>query len=114
MFKNFNDWLAERLSVWLSTMAMFYGVAFLVMLPLIWQRPTGMVGWSQYAISVFFQGVALPVLGFVARKEGDRNNRLLSETHDTVMNELVMIRDALKLATEERDELRQIITKLQG
>jgi len=108
---SFNDQLASKLADWLSTMAMFYGVAFLVMLPLIWQRPANLVGWAQYVISVFFQGVALPVLGFVSKKEGDRNNRLLKETHDAVMSELAIVKEALALASEERDEIKILLQR---
>lgn len=82
------------------------------MLPLLWQRTVALVGRTQYSIRVFFQWMTLPVLGFAARKEDDRNNKLLSETHDTIMNELTMIKDALKLASEEWNELRQIIIQL--
>jgi len=103
---HFNIFLAGKLADWLSTMAMFYGVAFLVLLPLVWQRPASLVGWAQYLISVFFQGVALPILGFVAKKEGERNSQILQETHDMVMSELAIVKAALDQAKEERDDLK--------
>lgn len=87
-----NDWLADHLSLWLSTMAMFYGVSFLVIAPLFFQKPSNLVGWMQYIISVFFQGVALPVLGYTAKKSGDVQAKLLKETHDVVMVELKSIK----------------------
>jgi Mn2+/Fe2+ NRAMP family transporter len=104
--ERFNSMLAGKLADWLSTMAMFYGVAFLVLLPLVWQRPTSLVGWAQYLISVFFQGVALPVLGFVSKKEGERNTQILQETHDMVMGQLAIVRAALDQARDERDDLK--------
>lgn len=109
MLERFNDWLGDRLAYWLSTMAMFYGVAFLVVAPLFFQRPDSLVGWMQYSISVFFQGVALPVLGYVARKSGEKQERLLQETHDTVMKELSYIQEALQIATVERDEVKMVV-----
>jgi hypothetical protein len=112
--QHFNEWLGDKLANWLSTMAMFYGVTFLVFLPLFFQRPNGLVGWAQYSSSVFFQGVALPVLGYVSKKEGDRNEKLMRETHDTVMKELSMIKKELKLAGEERNALKSIMAKLNG
>lgn len=112
MLARFNDWLADKLSDWLSTMAMFYAITFLVLLPLHWQKPQGLVAWTQYVVSVFFQGVALPVLAFVAKKAGDRQEKLLQETHDTVMEELAMIREALQLASEEWDKLKEIVANL--
>lgn len=112
MLRRFNDWVGAKISYWLSTMAMFYIISALVVAPLLWQRPQGLVGWMQYAISVFFQGAALPVLGYVARKSGETQERVLIETHDTVMEELALIKDELALAREERDELKILLTEL--
>ena len=110
--KQFNDWLGDRLSYWLSTMAMFYIITILVMAPLLFQRPQGLVGWMQYAIAVFFQGAALPVLGYVARKAGERQEQVLNETHDTVMAQLALIKEDLDLARDQRDELEALMTEL--
>lgn len=107
-----NDWLADRLSLWLSTMAMFYGVAFLVIAPLFFQKPANLVGWMQYIIAVFFQGVALPVLGYTAKKSGDVQAKLLRETHDAVMDELISIKEQQKLHHEEVASQKKIIVEL--
>jgi hypothetical protein len=103
----FNDWLGDKLSDWLSTMAMFYGIAFLVLIPLYWQQPTSLVGWIQYTVAIFFQGVALPVLGYVSKREGQKQAVLIKETHDAVMEEL-------KLAKEERKLTMEILKDLKG
>jgi len=92
MYRKCNNWLGNKLSDGLSSMEMFWIVVFLVLTPLLVQRPDTLVGWSQYIISVFFQGVALPVLGAVSKKAGDRQEKLLKETHDTVMDELAQIK----------------------
>lgn len=107
-----NEWIGDTISYWLSTMAMFYIVSLLVIAPLFWQRPQGIVGWMQYAISVFFQGAALPVLGYVSRKAGERQERVLNETHDAVMEELAMIKEELRLAREERAALTALVQEL--
>jgi hypothetical protein len=99
---------------WLSTMAMFYAITFLVLLPLHWQRPVGMVAWAQYLVSVFFQGVALPVLAFVAKQEGDRTTRLLQETHDATMKELGVLRQLHKGTRAELAELREVHEELRN
>jgi len=110
--KNFNDWLGDKLSYILSTMAMFYGIAFLVIAPLFFQRPTTLVTWMQYIVAVFFQGVALPVLGYTSRKSGEVQAQMLKETHDTVMNELSYLKKQHDAAKLERDELQKIIIEL--
>jgi len=112
MLKGFNNWLGDKLAYWLSTMAMFYIITALVLIPLAFQRPDGLVGWMQYTISVFFQGAALPVLGYVAGRAGERQEKMLNETHDTVMEELTLIKEELALAREQRDELEMLLANL--
>ncbi|HEY5576372.1 MAG TPA: hypothetical protein VIK34_06610 [Clostridiaceae bacterium] len=107
----FNEWLGDKLSYILSTMAMFYGIAFLVVAPLFFQRPTNLVTWMQYIVAVFFQGVALPVLGYTSRKSGEEQAQLLKETHDTVMNELDYIKKQQEAARLESRSLRKSYLK---
>ena len=111
----FNEWLASRLADALATMVMFFGVTFLTLSILFFQTPKTPLEWVQYLIQTFFQGVALPVLAFVAKIEGQRQQRLLQETHDTVMTEIqelkAMMVELGKVEIEERkieDELEQI------
>jgi len=110
--RTLNEWLADHLSIWLSTMAMFYGVTFLVLATLFFQKPTNLVGWMQYLISVFFQGVALPVLGYTAKKSGDVQAKLLKETHDTVMEELSSIKVQQNFHKEEIASQKKIMLEL--
>lgn len=124
--RKFNDWLGDKLSYLLSTMAMFYGVCFLVIAPLFFQRPDSLVAWMQYIISVFFQGVALPVLGYTAQKSGEVQAKILQETHDAVMAEFDIVKaeqeeaateraniiDEQATAKEERDELQEILADI--
>lgn len=108
--KRFNDWLGDKLANWLSTMAMFYIITAMVMVPLFFQRPQGLVAWMQYAISVFFQGAALPVIGYITRRAEEKQDLVVNETHDTVIEELRLIKEDLALAHEQRDELEALMT----
>ncbi|HVJ48019.1 hypothetical protein [Desulfitobacterium sp.] len=110
--RRFNDWVGDKISFWLSTMAAFWIVCAFVLIPLFWQRPEGLIGWVQFLIQSLFQGAALPVLGYVSRKSGENQEHILNETHDTVMDELAMIKDELALAREERDELKVLLAEL--
>ncbi|TGE34509.1 hypothetical protein [Desulfosporosinus sp. Sb-LF] len=110
--RRFNDWLGDKLSFGLSTMAAFYIVTAFVLVPLIWQRPDGLISWVQFLIQSLFQGAALPVLGYVSRKAGENQERVLNETHDTVMEEITLIKEELALAREERDELKMLLAEL--
>ena len=105
-FDNFNEWLASKLADALATMLMFFGVTFLTLSILFFQTPRTPLEWVQYIIQTFFQGVALPVLAFVAKIEGDRQRKLLQETHDTVMAEMKEIKEMMaemgRIAIEEK------------
>ncbi|MFA6075773.1 MAG: hypothetical protein WCV63_07655 [Negativicutes bacterium] len=93
--KKFNAWLAQKLAYWLATVAMFYAVTFLTLSILFFQTPQSALEWVQYSVQTFFQGVALPVLAFVAKISGERQEKILQETHDTVMAELSFVKDEL-------------------
>lgn len=110
--KRFNNWLGDKLAFGLSTMAAFYIVTAFVLVPLIWQRPDGLIGWVQFLIQSLFQGSALPVLGYVARIGGEKQEQVLRETHDAVMEELAIVKEELALAREERDELKQLLAEI--
>jgi hypothetical protein len=107
-----NDRVGEMISNAFSSMITFYIVAILVLVPLIWQRPQGIVGWMQYAIAVVFQGTALPILGYVARKAGETQDRLLGDTHEKVIEELKLIKEELGLAKQERQDLQVLVKQL--
>jgi hypothetical protein len=75
----FNDFIADRLSYILSIMTTFYVITLLVAIPLFYTQPTSLVAWVSYICSVVFQGLALPVLGYTARKSGDKADKMMTE-----------------------------------
>ena len=82
---NFNalmDRLAQVLADSLATMTMFWIIAILVLIPLFWNQPTNLVGWMQYIVAVFFQGVALPVLGYTAKLSGRRTDEIIAKIEE--------------------------------
>jgi hypothetical protein len=105
--RKLNDWIGEKLAYYMSTMICFYLITMMVVLPLLWQRPTNLVGWMQYLISVFFQGVALPVLGYVSRVAGEKQERVLQETHDAVLQELAELKEIHKELCQKVDQIAE-------
>jgi hypothetical protein len=101
MLKRFNDWLGDKLAYWLSTMACFYLISIAILATLFFQRPQGVQAWLMFWVTVFFQGAALPVLGYVSRKAGERQEQILNETHDAVMEELALVKEQLALVKEQ-------------
>lgn len=95
--KKFDDWLGDKLAFLLSTMGCFYLIFALVVVPLFFQHPTDLVGWVQYIVQSFFQGVALPVLGYVARIAGEKQEQVLKETHDAEMEEIAELKEIMNL-----------------
>jgi hypothetical protein len=81
LISKFNDYLADRLSYVLSIMATFYVISLLVAVPLFYAQPTTVVAWASYLCSVVFQGLALPVLGYTARKAGDKADKMMSDMY---------------------------------
>jgi hypothetical protein len=79
ILNKFNDYLADRLSYILSIMTTFYVISFLVFIPLFYSQPTSFVAWVSYLCSVVFQGLALPVLGYTARKSGDKADSMMKD-----------------------------------
>jgi cell shape-determining protein MreC len=110
--RRFNDWLGNKLAIFLSTMGCFYLIFALVIVPLFFQHPNDLVSWVQYIVQSLFQGVALPILGYVAMKAGENQEKLLNETHDTVMEEFALVKEELQLAREERTALQELIEEL--
>lgn len=94
----FNDFIADRLSYVLSIMATFYVITLLVAIPLFYAQPTSIVAWTSYLCSVVFQGLALPVLGYTARKSGDKADKMMKDMFEM---------------TEKIEKLTELIEKQQ-
>ena len=86
--KKINNLVGGTLSNVISSMEMFYIVALLVLAPLLIERPNTLITWIQYASTAVLQAIALPLLGYTTKTAGEKQEKLLQETHDTVMNEL--------------------------
>ena len=100
--KNFNSYLGDKLAFGLSTMTAFYIVTAFVLIPLLFQTPHDLVGWIQYVVQSLFQGAALPILAYVAKLEGAKTERVLTETHDLAMKELSVLKKEQKQAKIQR------------
>lgn len=77
----FNNLIADKLSYILSIMTTFYVVSLLVAIPLFYSQPNSIVAWASYLCSVVFQGLALPVLGYTARKSGEKSDKMMKDMY---------------------------------
>ena len=117
--KKFNDLIGDKLSNGLSSMNVFYIITLLVLAPLIVERPSTIMAWIQYLSTAVLQACALPLLGYTTNKQGNIQSKLLQETHDTVMNELKIVKKEQSVAkkqrkdhSEEMDEIKLIIQEI--
>ncbi len=104
--KRFNNYIANQLAKSMATMWMFWIVAMLCMIAYALQRPIGAQGQVLFWVSIFFQGVALPVLALVSNQQGDKTNALLQETHDAVMGELESARNVQTILLDELADMK--------
>ncbi len=112
MIRKYNELLANLLADSLSTMACFWIITSMVVVVLFWQRPSTLVGWITYISTAIFQASALPVLAFVAKKEGATQQALLQETHDTTMSEMDKLANMLQEIHDTHNELRELIGQI--
>jgi hypothetical protein len=110
--RKLNDWVADLLADALSTMACFWIITSMVIVVLFWQRPTTLVGWITYISTAIFQASALPVLAFVSKKEGARQQTLLQETHDATMEEMTRITKMVEELQDTHREVRELVSQI--
>lgn len=93
LIEKFNDFIADRLSFALSIMTTFYIILILTIVPLFYGLPSTPKDWATYLCTVIFQGIALPVLGYTARKAGNKSDALMDEMYKMTkeINRLVKI-----------------------
>lgn len=104
-----NNWLADKLAGILSSMWTFWVLVAMIWGSLALQVPTNGQGWLQFLVQSFFQGVALPVLAFVAKKEGTAMQQKVDETHDVAMAEHTETQEIL---ADVRELVQQIHEKV--
>ena len=103
--KKFNEWVALKITLAVSTMWAFYILVIYGLTPLIWpQYMATILYWSN-----FIQLVFLPLLAVGTAVIGRSSEKRAQETHDSVLQELQLVKDELALARDEREELHQII-----
>lgn len=95
--KQFNRWLAVKITISFSTMWAFYLFFLYGLVPLLWPQYTDKIlYWSN-----FLQLIALPALAVGAAVLAERTQQRDQETHDAVMEELQEIKEIIALLKKE-------------
>ena len=107
-YHKINDSIGNKLSFTLSTMEMFYIVLILVVFPLFFQTPTNLIGWIQYISTAILQAIALPLLAYTTRKSGEKQEKVINDTHSILLKEIKMNRDLHKHQLEMMQEIKEM------
>ena len=107
-YHKINDIIGNKLSFTLSTMEMFYIVLILVVFPLFFQTPTNLIGWIQYISTAILQAIALPLLAYTTRKSGEKQEKVINDTHSILLKEIKMNRDLHKHQLEMMQEIKEM------
>ena len=102
MFKKINTYIADRLALILSSMGFFWICVFIDLVELVLQPPNSIQSWCNFLSQTLIQLLALPVLAFVSKIEGQKTENTLLETHD----------EAKAIHTETHTKLDFIISEL--
>lgn len=109
--KRFNAWLAQKMTVALSSMWLFWILVVMLAVAAFLEPPNTPYTFVMFVISAAFQAVALPVLAVTSSIQGGRQERVLLETHKNVLTELDLIKEQLALTREELKMLSVHINK---
>lgn len=107
-YTKINDFIGNKLSFTLSTMEMFYIVLILVVFPLFFQTPTNLIGWIQYISTAILQAIALPLLGYTTRKSGEKQEKVINDTHAILLKEIKMNRELHKKQLQSIEQNREL------
>ncbi|MDD2878790.1 MAG: hypothetical protein PHZ23_16355 [Acidiphilium sp.] len=88
--KQFNEWLALRMSAIFATMWCFWVVEIVVLLPLVWPRSLPFV---QFVSSGWFQAIALPLLAVSGVIIGRKADARAEADHQAIMELVAALHD---------------------
>jgi len=93
-------WIADSLGT-NACILLFCLIAFV---PLAYQMPQTMLEWQNFISQTVIQLVALAILAKTGKIEGEKQQKLLQETHDAVMAEFCELKQLHSEVAHGRDE----------
>ncbi|MCL2371603.1 hypothetical protein FWC63_02570 [Candidatus Saccharibacteria bacterium] len=107
--KRFNQWVAVKLTVLLSSMWLFWILVIALIVAAILDPPSTPYTIVMFVISAAFQAIALPVLALTSSLQGDRQERVTSDTHKMTIEELQLIKKQLEMTRKEMAMLNEVL-----
>jgi hypothetical protein len=102
-----NDWLADNMSILLSSMWCFWFIGVVIGVSAILQPPSGAYQICQFLLSTTFQALALPLINFTSQKAGQR----VEDKLDTINADNKIDLESNKI---ELQELKNLICELES
>jgi hypothetical protein len=113
IWDDFNLWVGTKISVFLSSMGGFWIILMLTVVPLVKDRPHGLIAWTMYVIQTIFQGAALPLLGYVADRGSKEVGKLIREMHDMILGRINERIDNIENSvTKQNEELKVLLKEI--
>ena len=112
ILNNFNNKLANVLADILSNMYFFWFCVCLDLYGLVAQPPQTTLGWCNYISQTCIQLLALSVLAFVSKISSERQEKVIRETHNMIIEQLRINKDEIKNIVSIDLELDDIRAKL--
>jgi hypothetical protein len=109
VFNSFNEGLAVKLTKGVGSMVCAYLFFAWSLLPLVFP---GMLNMVSYVSQSIIQLVLLSIIMVGQDIGGRTNEKRAVETHNTVIEELVLVKEELEIAREERALLQELIEDL--
>jgi len=109
MLLRFNSWLAVKITKGMATMWCAYAFLFWSLIPLLCPQSQTVVFYVSGGI---VQLVSLSLIMVGQNVIGETSERRAIETHDCVMQELVLVQEELALAREERRNMKVLLREV--
>jgi len=74
-------------------MLCFYFVVILISTILFFEQPESALDWVQFIIGNILQGLALPILAFVAERESNKTEKVIRDIHADLNKEITNLKD---------------------
>lgn len=99
------------MAIIMSSMWLFWVLTVVIVIAGVLEPPASPYTFVMFVISAGFQAIALPVLAFVSNLQGDRQEKVLNETHKAVVKELELVKEQLELTREELKLIRSHVER---
>ncbi len=122
IIKYVDDYIFSGLLWSTSTKAAFYSLTILIIIATILSPPLGVQAWLLLIVSIYYQGVALPGVGYAGKQaekaanlQGEMTRKLLQDTHDQSVADRTDIKESLGMLHDDNvklDDIKNLLNEI--